>query len=403
MNARFVTLVLLLFVWLEGDSVWAQYLPKLYQVFSPDKKLKMAIQRHNDGLLTYTFAANREILIKESPLGFKLESQETVPSSGWKIEKVSDRKVRDEWKPLWGKRAVVEDHFNELVIDLVNPAGQLERMQLVVRGYNDGFAFCYKIPDGKGLCVNVQSELTAYNFAGDYTAWFYNGENHNIGPEKLTETDGTRLPVMTVKAGDKHYMAIHEACLETGAPLVLQSKGGESLFSVASKPTSLPGGMLTNFPTIRKAVKKMTTIDKMEKDGTFAHLSKREKLQISRQRAKLEKNLGSIADLTRLPAALFVVDVMKEYIAVKEANTLGIPVFAIVDTNSNPEGIDFVIPANDDASTSISLIIDKVAGAIKEGLTERKAEREKEGDKKGAEKAEAQDEVAEVSETASEE
>ena len=180
MNARFVTLVLLLFVWLEGDSVWAQYLPKLYQVFSPDKKLKMAIQRHNDGLLTYTFAANREILIKESPLGFKLESQETVPSSGWKIEKVSDRKVRDEWKPLWGKRAVVEDHFNELVIDLVNPAGQLERMQLVVRGYNDGFAFCYKIPDGKGLCVNVQSELTAYNFAGDYTAWFYNGENHNI-------------------------------------------------------------------------------------------------------------------------------------------------------------------------------------------------------------------------------
>ena len=148
----------------------------------------------------------------------------------------------------------------------------------------------------------------------------------------------------------------------------------------------------------------MTTIDKMEKDGTFSHLSKREKLQISRQRAKLEKNLGSIADLTRLPAALFVVDVMKEYIAVKEANTLGIPVFAIVDTNSSPEGIDFVIPANDDASTSISLIIDKVAGAIKEGLSERKAEREKEGDKKGAEKTEAQDEVAaEVAETASEE
>ena len=119
MNTRFVTLVLLLFVWLEGGSVWAQ--SELYQVFSPDKKLVMAIQRHDDGLLTYTFAADREILIKESPLGFKLESQETVPSSGWKIEKVSDRKVRDEWKPLWGKRAVVEDHFNELVIGLVNP------------------------------------------------------------------------------------------------------------------------------------------------------------------------------------------------------------------------------------------------------------------------------------------
>lgn len=156
-----------------------------------------------------------------------------------------------------------------------------------------------------------------------------------------------------------------------------------------------PGGMLTNFPTIRKAVKKMTSIDKMEKDGTFDHLSKREKLQISRQRAKLEKNLGSIADLTRLPAALFVVDVMKEHIAVKEARALGIPVFAMVDTNSDPNGIDFVIPANDDASTSIAIVIDEVAAAIKEGLSERKAEREKEGDKKGAKKeaAEVEEEV----------
>ena len=146
-----------------------------------------------------------------------------------------------------------------------------------------------------------------------------------------------------------------------------------------------PGGMLTNCPTIRKAVKKMTNIDKMEKDGTVDHLSKREKLQIARQRAKLNKNLGSIADLTRLPAALFVVDVMKEYIAVKEARTLGIPVFAMVDTNSDPTGIDFVIPCNDDATTSISLIIDNVTEAIKEGLSERKAEKEKEvGEKKPA-------------------
>lgn len=137
------------------------------------------------------------------------------------------------------------------------------------------------------------------------------------------------------------------------------------------------GGMLTNFPTVRKAVKKMNTIDKMDKDGTLSHLSKRERLQISRQRAKLDKNLGSIADLTRLPAALFVVDVMKEYIAVREANRLGIPVFAMVDTNSSPEGVDFVIPANDDASNSISLVLDKVSASIKEGLTERKAEKEK--------------------------
>lgn len=135
------------------------------------------------------------------------------------------------------------------------------------------------------------------------------------------------------------------------------------------------GGMLTNFPTIRKAIKKMTTIDKMTKDGTFDNLSKREKLQITRQRAKLEKTLGSIADLTRLPSALFVVDVMKEHIAVREANRLGIPVFAMVDTNSNPNNIDFVIPANDDATKSVEVIVGAICEAMNEGLQERKAEK----------------------------
>ncbi len=138
-----------------------------------------------------------------------------------------------------------------------------------------------------------------------------------------------------------------------------------------------PGGMLTNFPTIRKAVKKMLSIDKLAKDPSWDNLSKREKLQITRQRAKLEKILGSISDLTRLPAALFVVDVLKEKIAVREAIKLGIPVFAIVDTNSNPELVDFVIPANDDASQSIKLITGIMANAIKEGLSERKMENEK--------------------------
>ena len=136
-----------------------------------------------------------------------------------------------------------------------------------------------------------------------------------------------------------------------------------------------PGGMLTNFPTIRKAVKKMTSIDKMTKDGTFDNLSKREKLQITRQRAKLEKNLGSIADLNRLPSALFVVDVLKEHIAVAEANRLGIPVFAMVDTNSDPTNVDFVIPANDDASKSIEVVLNAVCEAMAEGLEERKAEK----------------------------
>lgn len=171
------------------------------------------------------------------------------------------------------------------------------------------------------------------------------------------------------------------------------------------------GGMLTNFPTIRKAVKKMSTIDRLAADGTYDNFSKREKLQISRQRAKLEKNLGSIADLTRLPAALFVIDVQKEHNAVKEAKRLNIPVFAMVDTCCDPTNIDYVIPANDDATKSIELILDTVSAAISEGLAERKLEKEneaaaspkaeagapsKEGQRTRARKAKPADEAAEA-------
>lgn len=137
-----------------------------------------------------------------------------------------------------------------------------------------------------------------------------------------------------------------------------------------------PGGMLTNFATIRKAVRKMASIDKMSTDGTFDNLSKKERLSISRQRAKLETQLGSIADLTRLPAALFIVDIAKEHIAVAEAKRLNIPTFAIVDTNSNPNEVDYAIPANDDASTSISLILEIITKSIEEGLAERKIDKE---------------------------
>ena len=167
-----------------------------------------------------------------------------------------------------------------------------------------------------------------------------------------------------------------------------------------------PGGMLTNFPTIRKAVKKMNTIDKMIEDGTFDTLAKRERLQITRQRAKLEKNLGSIKDLSRLPSALFIVDVQKEMNAVKEANRLNIPVIAMVDTCCDPTPIDYVIPANDDAAKSISYIMDVLCQAVAEGLNERKIEKEKEapeqsdsqnagGKKLRARKAKAEDAVAE--------
>ncbi len=171
---------------------------------------------------------------------------------------------------------------------------------------------------------------------------------------------------------------------KSGKKIMFVATKKQAKSAVAEKATSVnmpyvierwPGGMLTNFPTIRKAVKKMATIDKLTADGTYSNLSKREMLQVNRQRAKLEKNLGSIADLTRLPAALFVVDILKEQIAVREANRLGIPVFAMVDTNSNPDNIDFIIPANDDASKSIEVILDACCAAIAEGLEERKAEK----------------------------
>ena len=204
-------------------------------------------------------------------------------------------------------------------------------------------------------------------------------------------------PYIFMERNGIHIIDLHKtaAMADTAAEALKQiAKSGKKILFVATKKQAKdvlaekatavgmpyvierwPGGMLTNFPTIRKAVKKMATIDKLTADGTFSNLSKREILQISRQRAKLEKNLGSIADLTRLPSALFVVDVCKEHIAVREANRLGIPVFAIVDTNSDPSNIDFVIPANDDATKSIEVILDACCAAIAEGLEERKAEK----------------------------
>ena len=218
-------------------------------------------------------------------------------------------------------------------------------------------------------------------------------------------------PYIFMERNGIHIIDLHKtaAMTETAAEALKQiAKSGKKVLFVSTKKQlkeivaekaqavgmpyvieRWPGGMLTNFPTIRKAVKKMATIDKLTQDGTYSNLSKREILQISRQRAKLDKNLGSIADLTRLPSAIFVVDVMKEHIAVHEANRLGIPVFAIVDTNSNPNDVDFVIPANDDATKSVEVILDACCAAIAEGLEERKVEKvdapEVEGDEENAE------------------
>ncbi|MCI5560508.1 MAG: 30S ribosomal protein S2 [Phocaeicola sp.] len=209
--------------------------------------------------------------------------------------------------------------------------------------------------------------------------------NPAMAPYIFMERNGIHIIDLnkTVAKVDEAAEALKKLAKE-GKKILFVATKKQAKEVVAEKATSVnmpyvierwPGGMLTNFPTIRKAVKKMTTIDKLTNDGTYSNLSKREILQISRQRAKLEKNLGSISDLNRLPSALFVIDVMKEHIAVREANRLGIPVFAIVDTNSDPSDIDFVVPANDDATKSIEVILDACCAAIAEGLEERKIEK----------------------------
>lgn len=205
-------------------------------------------------------------------------------------------------------------------------------------------------------------------------------------------------PYIFMERNDIHIIDLHKTVAkidEAAEALKKMAQNGKTVLFVATKKQAKeavaelaqaasmpyvverwPGGMLTNFPTIRKAVKKMDTIDKMTSDGTFDNLSKREKLQINRQRAKLETTLGSIASMKRLPSALFVIDVMKEHIAVREANRLGIPVFGIVDTNSDPSNIDYMIPANDDSTKAIEVILGAMVEAIKEGATERKIEKQ---------------------------
>ena len=223
--------------------------------------------------------------------------------------------------------------------------------------------------------------------------------NPAMAPYIYTERNGIHIIDLhkTVAKVDEAAEALKQIA-KSGKKILFVATKKQTKEVIAEKAASInmpyvierwPGGMLTNFPTIRKAVKKMANIDRLMQDGTYSNLSKRELLQITRQRAKLEKNLGSIADLTRLPSALFVVDVMKENIAVREANRLGIPVFGIVDTNSDPNNIDFVIPANDDAKDSVEAILNACCTAIAEGIEERKVEK---ADEKAAD---AQAEAAE--------
>ncbi len=224
-------------------------------------------------------------------------------------------------------------------------------------------------------------------------------------------------PYIFMERNGIHIIDLHKTAAkleEASSALAQIAKSGKKIMFVATKKQAKnavaemakginmpyvterwPGGMLTNFVTIRKAVRKMAAIDKMGEDGTMATLSKRERLQISRQRQKLEKNLGSISDLTRLPAAIFVVDIMKEHIAIAEAKKLGIPTFAIVDTNSDPTAVDFPIPANDDAEKSIEKILSLLSSAISEGLAERKKDKDKAKAERDAKKPVKKEEVKE--------
>ena len=233
--------------------------------------------------------------------------------------------------------------------------------------------------------------------------------NPNMSPYIYMERNGIHIINLykTVAKLDEASQALKKIAASGRKILfVATKKQAKDIVSESSKKMNMPyiterwpGGMLTNFVTIRKAVKKMSSIDRMKQDGTFNSLSKKEKLQIGRLRDKLEKNLGSISNMTRLPGAIFIVDILREKIAVKEAQKLNIPIFAMVDTNCDPRGIDYVIPSNDDASKSISKILEHVGAAVLEGLEERNSSKEKEEDNSKTEEAPApKQEVKEESE-----
>ena len=234
--------------------------------------------------------------------------------------------------------------------------------------------------------------------------------NPNMSPYIYMERNGIHIINLykTVAKLDEASQALKKIAASGRKILfVATKKQAKDIVSESSKKINMPyiterwpGGMLTNFVTIRKAVKKMSSIDRMKQDGTFNSLSKKEKLQIGRLRDKLEKNLGSISNMTRLPGAIFIVDILREKIAVKEAQKLNIPIFAMVDTNCDPRGIDYVIPSNDDASKSISKILEHVGASVLEGLEERNSSKEKEEDNSKTEEAPApKQEVKEESET----
>ena len=223
---------------------------KNYKVTSPNGNLVVKLML-DDSKLTYSFSARKKQLINNSNMGYLLDNNKTIPSDDWAVSNTSYRKHDSVWKPLWGKRRIVDDKFNEITLTLESPQQTgINELDVVVRAYDDGVAFRYEIPSSETHKELVSNELTTYNFGGDYTAWFYNGENHNIGPEKLSESAGNRKPVMTVMADNHNYLALHEANLSHGLPLLLKSEKNSTSFSVAANPSELYGGFYSAWRVI---------------------------------------------------------------------------------------------------------------------------------------------------------
>lgn len=241
-NGHTLTRWILLLSLCGGSSAYAAFTHKLE---SPDKRLSVSVRQSEDGVLSYSFSADGKPLIQKSALGFSSEKSGKIPSADWTASDVSSRSEHAVWKPVWGKRSSVPDQFNELTINLAGKSSELPRMQLVFRLYNDGVAFRYMVPSTETKTLSQVVESTEYDFAGDYNAWFYNGERHNIGPKKLSDCAGKFLPVMTVQVDENNFMALHEADLSLGAPLSLQSGKGEQSFSVSPQKRNLSPGDAT--------------------------------------------------------------------------------------------------------------------------------------------------------------
>lgn len=223
---------------------------KVVTTKSPDNKLSLEVSFSN-GQWHYSVSADGNKLISQSSLGLDFGTTGLVPSKGWKVSRIGREKVDTVWKPVWGKDSIVRNQYNETIIELQGAQAPLDKIYLEIRAYNDGIAFRYKIPeDAKWRELSCKKELTTFHFADNYTAWFYNGEKANLGPVRLTKVAGNRRPVMTIQANSRAYMAILEANLITGSPMVLHSKEGETTFSVASSPGRIKPGYKSSWRVI---------------------------------------------------------------------------------------------------------------------------------------------------------